>query len=39
MEKREFIGIVFKCCKVYSRVYLNKEKTAYVGVCPRCYNK
>jgi hypothetical protein len=39
MDKRPFVGIVFKCCNVYSRVYLNRDKTAFEGVCPRCYRK
>ncbi|MFT5090715.1 MAG: hypothetical protein ACI906_001773 [Candidatus Latescibacterota bacterium] len=36
MEKRKFLGIHFKCCNIYSRIYANKEKTAYQGACPRC---
>lgn len=36
MEKRKFLGVHFKCCNVYSRVYVNKDKTAYKGACPRC---
>jgi hypothetical protein len=39
MQKRPFIGIVFKCCNVYARVYLNRTKTAFEGICPRCYRK
>lgn len=39
MKKKSFIGVTFKCCNVYSRVYMNKEGTAYEGVCPRCYKK
>ncbi|MFH2056125.1 MAG: hypothetical protein ABIJ61_09215 [bacterium] len=35
-EERPYIGIIFKCCKVYSRIYLNAQKTAFVGWCPRC---
>lgn len=35
-EKRKFLGIYFECCNVYGRIYENKEKTAYVGRCPKC---
>jgi hypothetical protein len=35
-EERPFLGVMFKCCKIYSRIYLNKQKTAFVGWCPRC---
>jgi len=39
MQKKNFIGVTFKCCNVYSRIYLNDSQTAYEGVCPRCYKK
>ncbi|MBB29826.1 MAG: hypothetical protein CME25_13095 [Gemmatimonadetes bacterium] len=36
MSKRPFVGIVFQCCNVYGRAYVNKDSTAYTARCPRC---
>ena len=35
-EKKKFLGIMFECCNVYGRIYENKDKTAYIGRCPKC---
>lgn len=35
----KFLGIIFECCHVYRRVYINREKNAYEGRCPQCYRK
>ena len=35
-KSRLFLGIVFKCCNIYSRIHLNKKRTAFVGWCPKC---
>ena len=37
--KKKFLGILFECCNVYRRVYMNKELNAYEGRCPMCYRR
>ena len=37
--KRPFLGMHFKCCNIYTRIYLNKKGTAFVGWCPKCAAK
>ncbi|MCX6826092.1 MAG: hypothetical protein NTV06_02315 [candidate division Zixibacteria bacterium] len=37
--RRPHIGVVFKCCRIYSRIYLNKKRDAFVGWCPKCTAK
>jgi len=39
IKYRPFIGMHFKCCNVYTRLYLNRKKTAFVGWCPKCSRK
>jgi hypothetical protein len=36
---RPSVGIYFRCCRVYSKIYLNRQGTAFVGWCPRCGGK
>jgi hypothetical protein len=36
VTQRKFVGVQFTCCDVYSRVYINRDETAYEGNCPKC---
>lgn len=36
-KQKKFIGVHFECCNVYRRIYVNKDKTAYEGRCPKCF--
>jgi hypothetical protein len=36
---RPFVGVHFKCCDTYARVYINRDRTAFEGHCPKCVRK
>lgn len=33
---KPFLGVMFRCCRVYGRIYKNAVGDAYEGRCPRC---
>ena len=36
LRGRPWIAVTWKCCQTYSRIYRNKQGTAYEGKCPKC---
>jgi hypothetical protein len=28
--------MLFRCCNIYSRIYINHDRTAFHGHCPGC---
>lgn len=35
-KRRPFLSMHFRCCNIYTRIYINKKGTAFVGWCPKC---
>lgn len=33
---KRWLGVFFRCCHVYGRMYRREAESRYVGHCPRC---
>ena len=33
---RPFLGVQFRCCRIYGRIYRNARGDAFAGHCPGC---
>lgn len=36
LKGRPWLAVYWRCCHAYSRIYRNRQGTAYVGRCPGC---
>ena len=36
VDSKSFVGVHFVCCDVYTRIYINRDRSAYEGNCPKC---
>ena len=36
LRGERWVAVQWRCCSVYSRVYRNRDRTAYEGKCPKC---
>lgn len=35
-QSKPYIGVLFECCGVYSRIYREHHEMRYEGRCPKC---
>lgn len=38
-KPKPWLGIMFECCSVDRRIYINNDQNAYEGQCPKCRGK
>lgn len=36
VQGRPYIGVLFECCGVYTRIYRRPDQQFYFGRCPNC---